>query len=76
MTQKIEFQKQERRFNKSTSSTVENNNSINYDPDRAYKVLVADLVGMKFDNNGNPDFSEVRDYIQEKGGLFHLGPID
>ena len=31
---------------------------------------------MKFDQNGNPDFSEVRDYIQEKGGLFHLGPID
>ena len=38
--------------------------------------MIADLVGMKFDYNGNPDFSEVRDYIKEKGGVFHLGPIE
>ncbi|MEM7213946.1 MAG: NAD(P)-dependent oxidoreductase [Pseudomonadota bacterium] len=38
---------------------------------RAYKVLVADLVGLKFDSNGNPDHSEVKSYIQEQGGTFH-----
>ena len=46
------------------------------DPDRAYKVLVADLVGLKFDATGEPDHSEVRAYVESKGGVFHLGPID
>ncbi|MGB0846812.1 MAG: NAD(P)-dependent oxidoreductase [Thiolinea sp.] len=41
------------------------------DPDRAYKVLVADLVGLKFDADGNPDHSEVRAHVQSKGGVFH-----
>ena len=45
------------------------------DPDRAYKVLIADLVGLKFDSKGNPDFTEVQAYIEEKGGVFHEGPI-
>ena len=76
MTKKVEFKKQGKEFKKSTPSTVENNNSPKVNPDRSYKVLIADLVGMKFDKNGNPDFSEVRDYIQEKGGLFHLGSSD
>ena len=76
MTKKNEFQTQVKGFKKSTSSTVENNNSLKFDPGRPYKVLIADLVGMKFDHNGNPDFSEVRDYIKEKGGVFHLGPIE
>ncbi|MGI9406624.1 MAG: NAD(P)-dependent oxidoreductase, partial [Hyphomicrobiaceae bacterium] len=44
-------------------------------PDRAYKVLVADLVGLRFDADGNPDHSEVRAHIEEKGGVFHEGPI-
>ena len=67
MTKKIELQTQGKKFKKSTSSKVENNNSLNYNADRAYKVLVADLVGMKFDHKGNPDFSDVSDYIKEKG---------
>ena len=45
------------------------------DPNKAYKVLVADLVGLKFDANGNPDHSEVRDYVEAKGGVFHEGPF-
>ncbi|WP_085906878.1 NAD(P)-dependent oxidoreductase [Kiloniella majae] len=45
------------------------------DQNKAYKVLVADLVGLKFDANGNPDHSEVRAYIESKGGVFHEGPI-
>ncbi|MCZ4281985.1 NAD(P)-dependent oxidoreductase [Kiloniella laminariae] len=45
------------------------------DPDKAYKVLVADLVGLKFDAQGKPDHSEVRRYIEAKGGVFHEGPI-
>ena len=45
------------------------------DQNRAYKVLIADLVGLKFDSNGNPDFSEVQAHIEEKGGVFHVGAI-
>ena len=71
-----EFQTQGKEGGKSTSSSVENNNTRKDNPDRAYKVLVADLVGMKFDQNGNPDFSELRDHIEEKGGVFNEGSID
>ena len=42
------------------------------DPKRAYKVLIADLIGMRFDASGNPDCSEVKAYIEGKGGEFHL----
>ena len=45
------------------------------DPNRAYKVLIADLVGLKLDSNGNPDFSQLHAYIEEKGGVFHEGPV-
>lgn len=45
------------------------------DPDRAYKVLVADLVGLKFDTDGQPDHGEVQAHIEAKGGVFHVGPI-
>ena len=41
------------------------------DPNRAYKVLVADRVGLKFDAAGVPDHSEVRAYVESKGGVFH-----
>ena len=71
-----EFQTQGKEGEKSTSSSVENKNTRKDNPDRAYKVLVADLVGMKFDQNGNPDFSELREYIEEKNGVFHEGSID
>jgi lactate dehydrogenase-like 2-hydroxyacid dehydrogenase/phosphoserine aminotransferase len=45
------------------------------DPERAYKVLVCDLVGLKFDCKGKPDHSEVRAHIESKGGVFHEGPL-
>ncbi len=41
--------------------------------DKAYKVLIADLVGLKFDANGKPDHSAVKAYIEEKGHTFHEG---
>ncbi|MEM9279303.1 MAG: NAD(P)-dependent oxidoreductase, partial [Pseudomonadota bacterium] len=43
------------------------------DQSKAYKVLVADLIGLKFDANGNPDHSEVKADVEEKGGVFHEG---
>ena len=43
------------------------------DPDRAYKVLIADLVGLKFDADGNPDHSQVKACIGGRGGVFHEG---
>ncbi len=76
MTKKVEFQKQEKGANKSNSPSGEIKNTLKDNPDRPYKVLIADLVGMKFDHNGNPDFSETRNYIEEKGGIFLLGPIE
>jgi hypothetical protein len=41
------------------------------DPNRAYKALIADLVGIKFDASGSPDHSDVQAYIKSKGGEFH-----
>ena len=76
MPKKGELQTQRKEVKKSNSTSIEKNNSLMYNPDRCYKVLIADLVGMKFDKNGNPDFTEVRDFIKEKGGVFHLGQID
>ncbi len=46
------------------------------DPNRAYKVLVADLVGLKFDANGNPDHSAVKAYAEERGCVWHEGLMD
>lgn len=43
------------------------------DQNKAYKVLIADLIGLKFDANGNPDHSAVKTYIEETGGVFHEG---
>jgi lactate dehydrogenase-like 2-hydroxyacid dehydrogenase len=39
--------------------------------DRAYKILIIDLVGLKFDKNGHPDHSQVKSHIETKGGVFH-----
>ncbi len=50
--------------------------SQNKNSDKAYKVLIADLIGLKFDQNGNPDHSEVKSYIEETGGIFHDGIWD
>lgn len=46
-------------------------NSRQDDPNRAYKVLVCDRVGLKFDAQGVPDHSEVKHYVEAKGGIFH-----
>lgn len=40
---------------------------------RTYKILIADLVGMRFDQNDQPDHSETQAYIEAKGGIFHHG---
>ena len=75
MTKKVEFQTQEKAGKKSNSPSVDQN-ILKINPERVFKVLVADLVGMKYDHKGNPDFSEVRGYIEEKGEVFHLGPVN
>ena len=36
-----------------------------------YKILILDLIGLKFDKHGKPDPSEVKAHIQSKGGVFH-----
>ena len=41
------------------------------DPDRAYKVLVADAVGLKFNEQGEQDIGEVKAYVESQGGVFH-----
>lgn len=43
---------------------------------RPFRILILDLVGLKFDANGQPDHSEVKAHIESKGGVFHLGPWD
>lgn len=43
------------------------------DPHRVYKVMIADLIGLRFDAEGRPDHSEVRAHIEAKGGTFHDG---
>jgi len=45
------------------------------DPGRAYKVLIVDPVGLRHDTGGEPDCSEVRRHIEDRGGVFHLGPM-
>ena len=44
-----------------------------HDPDKAYKVLVADLIGLKLNGSGKPDHSAVRAHIEANGGTFHEG---
>ncbi len=48
-------------------------NARQNDMNRAYKVLIIDLIGMRFDAQGSPDYSEVKEYIELKGGSFHIG---
>jgi len=44
--------------------------------DKAYKVLIADLIGLKFDANGTPDHSAVQTHIEANGHTFHKGLAD
>ncbi len=39
---------------------------------KIYKVLICDLIGLKFDADGKPDPSEVRDHIERTGNQFHI----
>jgi len=41
------------------------------DTTRVYKVLVADLVGLKFDADGNPDHSAVKAHAESQGAHWH-----
>ncbi|TPL43136.1 NAD(P)-dependent oxidoreductase [Mesorhizobium sp. B2-4-6] len=34
-------------------------------------ILICDFVGLRFGAGGNPDHSEVKAYIEAKGGVFH-----
>lgn len=43
------------------------------DPTRAYKVLIADLIGLRKDKKGRPDASAVKAHIESLGGTFHDG---
>ena len=38
---------------------------------RAFKILIIDLIGLKFDKTGRPDHSQVKSHIESKGGIFH-----
>lgn len=41
------------------------------DPNRAYKVLICDRVGLKFDAKGLPGHPEVKAHVGARGGVFH-----
>ncbi|MCP3673011.1 MAG: hypothetical protein GY829_00875 [Gammaproteobacteria bacterium] len=43
---------------------------------KAYKILIADLIGLKFDSEGQPDPSQVQDYIEDRGGIFYRSGIE
>ncbi len=45
------------------------------DPAKAYKVLIADPIGLKRGPSGQPDISETRAHIEAQGGVFHFGPV-
>lgn len=41
----------------------------------ATKVLICDLIGLRFDDSGRPDFSEAKAHVEKLGGAFHDGPL-
>ena len=40
------------------------------------KILICDLVGLRLDASGEPDPSEVRAHVEERGGMFHTSPLE
>jgi lactate dehydrogenase-like 2-hydroxyacid dehydrogenase len=42
----------------------------------AIKILICDLIGLRFDGSGRPDFSEAKAHAEARGGVFHDGPLD
>lgn len=51
-----------------SKETIPGNN-----PEKTYKVLISDLIDFKLDENGQLDYSELKQYIEGKEGRFHLG---
>lgn len=47
-----------------------------FDVNRSYKVLICDLIGLKLGGRGQPDPSEVKAYIESKGGVFHFCAVE
>ena len=45
------------------------------EPERVYRVLIADLVGLAFAADGQPDCSEVLAHVQACRAHFHVGPL-
>jgi len=41
-----------------------------------YLILITDLIGIKFDSQQQADYTQVKDHITSRGGIFHLGAID
>ena len=58
------------------ASVSTNANTRQDDPNRAYRILIADLVGLKFGADGQPDPSEVKAHIETQGGSFTAGGSD
>jgi lactate dehydrogenase-like 2-hydroxyacid dehydrogenase len=46
------------------------------DQNRPYRILIADLVGLKFGSDGAPDPSAVKAHIEAQGGTFNVGASD
>ena len=51
-------------------------NSESTEQQRAHAVLICDLVGLRFGDDGKPDPSEVRAHIEAKGGRFHASALE
>ena len=43
---------------------------------RAHKVLIADLVGLRFGADGAPDAGEVKAHVEARGRVFHEGAYE
>lgn len=46
------------------------------DPNRAYRILIADLIGLKFGADGEPDPSAVKAHVEAQGATFTMGGCD
>lgn len=44
------------------------------EPQRAYRVLICDHVGLKFGADGKPDHAAVKAHVTAQGATFHEGP--
>ena len=58
------------------ATTINAANVRQDDPNRAYRILIADLVGLKFGVDGKPDPSDVKAHVEAHGGTFTVGVWD